>query len=323
MPKLDNNHIARFIKSDRAVLIICIGIALIFWTLTRLSQSYKTTQKCVLEYNLPKGFILASDAPEGLMVSMEGVGWDLMSNYFQKEEGHLILNLTTSQRQIYNSAQLISKLHRTQSSIDIIGLNIDILELEVEEKLSKKVPISLMENFSFDSRYHLKQAPGIIPDSILLSGPESQINAISSWPSELIELSNLDKNLSMTLLLVQPTKTNISIAPTDVQMNIEVEQLTEKDFFVPVQVKNAPDSIKIFPTKIKISCVVGLSHYEEIKVTDFVLEVDMSGVAAKEENNTLPVSLSRQPEVVKGVHLFNQSVEFFFVEDGLDSLRVE
>lgn len=316
MSKPDKNHIGRFIKSDRAVLIICIGIALIFWTLTRLSQSYKTTQKCTLEYNLPKGFILASDPPEALVVSMEGVGWDLMSNYFQKEENRLSLNLTTSERQIYNSAQLISKLHRTQSSIDINGLNIDILELSVEEELSKKVPISLQSNFSFDSRYQLKQAPRLAPDSILIAGPETQINAINSWPSELVELSNLDKNLSMSLSLVQPTEKNISITATEVQMNIEVEQLTEKIFFIPIQVKNAPDSIKIFPTKIKLSCVVGLSHYENVRIDDFVLEVDMSGVAAKEENNTLPVLISRQPEVVKGVHLANQSVEFFFVEDG-------
>lgn len=318
MSKPDNNHIARFIKSDRAVLIICIGIALIFWTLTRLSQSYKTTQVCVLQYNLPDGYILASDAPENLLVSMEGVGWDLMSNYFQKEEGNLSLNLTSSHRQIYNSAQLINKLHRSQSSIDINGVNIDILELIVEEQLSKKVPISLTSNFSFDPRYQLKTPPTLFPDSILLSGPETQIDTINSWPSALIELNNLDKNLSMTLPLVQATETNIVILPTEVQMNMEVEQLTEKEFFVPVQVKNAPDSIKIFPTKIKISCVVGLSRYDEIKVTDFVLEVDMSGVAAKEVNNTLPVSLSRQPAALKGVHLFNHSVEFFFVEDGLE-----
>jgi len=182
MLKPDNKPVSRFIKSDRAVLIICIGIALIFWTLTRLSQSYKTTQICNLQYNLPEGYILASDAPESLVVSMEGVGWDLMSNYFQKKKGNLSLNLTTSQRQIYNSAQLISKLLRSQNSIDINGLNIDILELSVEEQLSKKVPISLAANFSFDSRYQLKQAPQIIPDSILLSGPETQIDTITSWP---------------------------------------------------------------------------------------------------------------------------------------------
>jgi len=324
MPKLDNKHFTRFIKSDRAVLIICIGIALIFWTLTRLSQSYKTTQECVLLYNLPEGYILASDAPEKLLVSMEGVGWDLMSNYFKKEKGSLSLNLSTNQRQIYNSAQLINKLHRSQSSIDINGLNIDILELEVEEKLSKKVPISLDAKLTFDPSYHLKQKPQISPDSILLSGPETIINSINNWPSESVQLEPLDKNLSMVLPLVKPTdKTNISISPTSVQLNLEVEQLTEKKFFVPIQVKNASDSIKIFPTNIQISCVVGLSHYDEIKVDSFVLEVDMNGVASKEENNTLPVLLSRQPESVKGVHLASQSVEFFFVEDGLDSLRLQ
>lgn len=321
MQKPNTSNFFRLLKSDRAVLIICISIALIFWTLTRLSQSYKTTQECKLYYNLPEGYILASDAPEKLEVAMEGIGWDLMANYFSQREGSLSLNLNDNPRQIYNSAQLINKLVRTQGNIDINGLNIDILDLEVEEQLSKKVPITLDANLSFDSRYHLKQAPLLLPDSILLSGPETTINNLTEWLTSTVTLEDINKNTSLDLTLKEPKAKNLSIAPKKVALTIEVEQLTEKNFFVPIKINNAPDSIKIFPNNIKMSCVVGLSHYDQIGPDDFELEVNMAGIAAKEENNSLPVLLSKQPKEVKSVHLSHQSVEFFFVENTVDTIR--
>ncbi|MFK7806320.1 MAG: hypothetical protein AB8F74_00835 [Saprospiraceae bacterium] len=308
-------------KSDRAVLIICIGIALIFWTLTRLSQKYQTTQECLLEYDLPEGYILASEAPKKLLVTMEGVGWDLMTNYFYKEEGVLKLSLSTQPRQIYNSNQIINKLSRTKSKIEIDRLNIDLLDLTVEKELRKSVPIILSSSLNFNSSYQLKKAPVLTPDSIVISGPENHIAEIIEWPTQLLELANIDKNMSLRLPLLKPSRGNISLDLETVQLELEVEQLTEKDFFIFVQVKNAPDSIKIFPENIKIRCAVGLSSYDQITPEDFVLEVDMEGIAIKGDNNTLPVLISKQPSSVRTVHLSHQSVEFFFVENAIDTLQ--
>ena len=154
-----------------------------------------------------------------------------------------------------------------------------------------------------------------MPDSVLISGPETSVGNINEWPTKLIELDQLDKDQKIPLPLEEPLSKSITIEPPVTQLEVQVEQLTEKNFFVPVIVKNGSDSIKIFPENIKISCIVGLSLYDQIGPEDFVLEVDMSGISPKEENNTLPVLMSQQPEEVKGVHLSYQSVEFFFVEN--------
>jgi YbbR-like protein len=301
-----------FFKSERAVLVLCIGIAMIFWLLTRLSQTFKTTQECSLHYQLPEGYILASEAPNKLVVSMEGVGWDLMSNYFNKEEGSLTLQLSNSPRQMYNSAQLINKLTSTRSSIDVIGLNLDLLELFVEEKMIKRVPVVLSPSLTLHPQYQLSGLPIIHPDSVWLSGPSSMIDTIVEWPTTAVSLTEIDKDINLSVPLKKAPGNYLSVEPEAVQLVIRSEQLTEKSFFISVQVKNAQDSIKIFPNNIKVSCILGMSQFEQVKASDFMLEVDMSGVASKTENNTLPVILTRQPENIRAVHLSHQSVEFFY-----------
>ncbi len=315
MQKPEPSYFTRFFQSDRAILLLCMGISLTFWTLTELSQSYKTTQDCKLIYQLPENRILANDAPEKIKVTMEGLGWDLMSNYFRKKNRQLALELNSNHRQIYNSSQLINKLSAELKSIDVKGLNIDFLELIVEERLSKKVPVQLDAELLFDPSYHLKRKPFLQPDSVLLTGPASLLQNLDNWPTVHFKLEQIDSDKEQQLLLIPPSQKSLVVKPTEILMHVEVEQLTEKTFFVPVQVKNGPDSIKIFPENIKISCVLGLSVYDQINSNDFVLEVDMAGIALKEENNTLPVLLSHQPEQVRGVHLSHQSVEFFFVEN--------
>ena len=55
MKRKTKDDIRTFFNSDRAILMSCIGIALVFWLLVKLSQSYKTTEDYEISYTLPEG----------------------------------------------------------------------------------------------------------------------------------------------------------------------------------------------------------------------------------------------------------------------------
>ena len=95
---------------------------------------------------------------------------------------------------------------------------------------------------------------------------------------------------------------------------VEVEQFTEKSLFIKVDVKNAPDSLKIFPERIRLTCVLGLSRYNEIAPEDFALEVDLKNIPLNTVNNTIPILVTKQPNYIDNIKLSDRSVEFFFVK---------
>ena len=99
------------------------------------------------------------------------------------------------------------------------------------------------------------------------------------------------------------------------KLTIPVEAYTEKSLFVPVELKNAPsDSLKVFPDKIKVSFVVGLSQYDSVHYTDFHLVADLKSISLEKGNNAVPVNLTAMPESVNNVVLSRKSVEFFIVK---------
>lgn len=311
--KQNNKSKHSFFKSDRAILFVCIGIALIFWVLIKLSQNYRTKQEFALQYNLPEGKTFTENPPMSIIATLDGQGWDLMSNYFNGDERKLLLNLNNSSQQTYNSNQLISKLTPNNKDIVISGINLDLLMLDVEQEISKKVPVTLNAEFEFNSQYQLKQAVQLLPDSVVIKGPASIVDPIQNWQTESWSLKNINSDQEKRLQLVKPESILTRISPAQVKAKLLTEQLTEKSLFVPIFVKNAPDSLKIFPENIKLSCIVGLGRYNDITPNSFTLEVDLNGIALNAANNTLPILLTRQPDFVKGVTMSYQSVEFFIV----------
>lgn len=236
-----------------------------------------------------------------------------MSNYFDGDERKLLLNLNNSSQQTYNSSQLVSKLSPNNKDIVINGINIDLLMLDVEEEISRKVPVVLSSEFEFNSQYQLKQAVELIPDSIEIKGPASVVSVLEKWQTETWSLKNINSDQERTLNLIKPENLLTKVVPQQVQVNLFTEQLTEKSLFVPIFIKNAPDSLKVFPENIKLTCIVGLGRYKDINPNSFTLEVDLKDVALNASNNTLPILLTRQPDYVKGVTMSYQSVEFFIV----------
>ncbi len=315
MTQHQNNIQAKpFFQSDRAILLLCMGIALVFWVLIKLSQNYRTTQEFALVYNKPAGKTFTNTPPEALIATLDGQGWDLLSNYFSAKDRKLSLNLSNASQQTYNSSQLVSKLSPKNKDIEISNINIDLLMINIEDELVKTVPVRLDQSLELSNQYQMKGAVVLTPDSVVIKGPTSVVDSISEWYTTNWSLKNVNANKEKNLDLVKPENELLSVTPTQVSASLTVEQLTEKSLFVPITIKNAPDSLKIFPENIKVSCIVGLGRYNDVQPKDFSLEVDLNGIALNAENNTLPILLSRQPDYVTGVKLNHQSVEFFFVQ---------
>ena len=307
-------NINDFFKSDRAILMVCIGIALVFWLLLKLSHTYKTSKDFQIIYQLPEGKSMVESPPEKVRLGLQARGFDLLYLFLPNEVPSIQYTLADQETQSISASQIMNKARLTLSNIEVTDVNYDYIIINLDEQDEKRVPVNLIHDIQFETGFQLQDSILIEPDSVSLRGPYSIIDGFNSWDSAPLRLENVKTTFEEEVPLVIPFDKVVSVRPEQVQVRAVVEQNTEKSLFVPLNVKNAPDSLKIFPDKIKLSGTVGLSKYNTVSEADFQLEVDLKGIPLHTENNTIPVSIIKYPAYVKNIQISPKSVEFFFVQ---------
>ena len=303
------------IKEDRATLLACIGIAFVFWLLIKLSQTYRAEKQVFFHFEIPSGKALATLAPDDMAVELEGTGWDLLFEFFTNRSVRLSYDMSGIEALHLNRAQLRSDILQNlhSNSITILEINPESLNLALEAKLSKPVPIIVRDSLSFAPEHHLKSPASVTPDSVVVVGPASLVSSISQWNTDSLRLSNLKYTVTQMVKLEKPAR-ELTLSVNQVEAQIEVEPYTEKTMYVPLVIKNAPDSLRIFPDKITISCKLGLSKYDAVSFRDFTVEADFKGISLNAPNNSVPIVVTQKPDFAETLQYTPKSVKFFIVE---------
>ncbi|MCB0628953.1 MAG: hypothetical protein R2824_05940 [Saprospiraceae bacterium] len=311
------NQIRQFkMREDQAILLSCFGIALVFWVLVKLSQEYTSAKPVSFSYTMPDDLALANLPPEDVTATLKGTGWNLMFEYLAGSSIPVHFEIEATGEFRLNRAQMRGEILGALASkeLDITEINYDEIDLSVEPKESKRVPIRHQVNLELAPEHHLSAPILLEPDSVTMTGAVSEVRSYDSWPTDSIYLEGLSKSLLMEVLL-KPPPPQLQLDVLRTNMTLSVESYTEKSLFIPVSLKNAPaDSLKVFPDKIKISFVVGLSRYDSVHYTDFKLEADLKAASLEKGKNTVPVRLVKAPGSVKNVLLSRNSVEFFILK---------
>jgi len=305
-------------KKDRGTLIISICIALIFWFLVKLSNEYSSPKDVYINYILPEDKVFQEMPPRIIVAELQGVGWELMREFFTAKDPVITIDLVESSLSYINSNQLRSKVANAigNNDVDIVKLNFEDINLALEDKVSKTVPVLLQDSITVAPEHYLRDSILISPDSVLLEGPESVVTELEQWETNTLILTNLSSTTERLLALQEPTNLQLVISPRVVEVTVPVEEFTDKSLFVPIIVKNPPaDSIKIFPSKIRLDVTVGLSDYNAIEEEDFQVEVDFQDVPLNAKNNTVPIQIAKQPTAARSVQFSPKSVEFFIMEE--------
>lgn len=294
-----------------------MAASLVFWFLVKLSANYTTVKTLHPIYEIPAEQAFLKAPPEHLHATIKGRGWDLMYEYFANFEPDILIDVADEDIKILGQTRLQDEVEEalTSSQIQVLRLDINQIPLDTEERDEKTIPVVLIEDIEFQEGYHQADSIQIRPDSIIISGPASLVDSLDEWETLLLQLTDLQHTTEQIVNLHLSPWSGLEIETKEVLVTIPVEQLTEKSLFIDVLVKNAPDSLKIFPDKIRINAIVGLKDYNAIKQTDFQAEVDLSNAQMNTTENTAPILITRQPATVKSIYFTPKSVEFFIVKE--------
>ena len=303
------------------IFLIFIGIATSIWFLWTLEKEYNTVISNPVEYvNLPADIVLVNELPSKIQMEVSGRGfailrhnWDITKSPLridikalhpeelnEKDDQHIVLNLNI----------IKSRLASQLPNIKVNSVIQDAISLEFARMVKKMVPVVADLDLELEKQYMLRGGIIIKPDSIEVSGPSLVLDTLSGIFTSPLKLRKVENTIKRNLGLVAVHE-KLTLGEKRVQVEIPIEQFTEKSLEVPVNSINVPDSLhlKIFPATVKLTFRVVVSEFEAIQPENFNLSVDYA--KAMEGNpERLLILIIQSPEYIDNVKINPETVGY-------------
>ncbi len=284
------------LKNDQRVIVflVCLLIATALWFLNAFAKDYSTTLAYPVKYiNPPKNQFLSNNPPSKLDLKVNAHGFTLLRHKLSLSFSPIVLNLSNITRDVeltngeyrVNSSSLSRRISdQVSSEITITGIEPEILHIKLDSLKSKIIPVVEKVELDFKPQFNLKGSVVIDPMQVQIKGPAAILDTTDFLFTEEISFNKVEADIEKKLRIVHPEKTTVD--PKEVTLKISVEKFTEKEIVVPVHVKNKPDSVKIklFPSEIKLTVMVGLSEFENIGSNSFDVYTDFTTIDSESDN---------------------------------------
>ncbi len=296
-----------------SVFVTCLAIAIVAWILVALSNSYKYTTREIVNFkNAPQKRAFHSLQSDTVDVTMLGTGWQMLLSEFKpvKQVVNIDLHTLETKNFIVLSAQLKQVNEVRDATSQIIAINPDTLYFDFTNRATRHLPVKLQMAVSYQQRFALSGQIIIKPAFVTVSGPANRLDKLTGWPTDSLILPNLNQDYSGRLKLKPVNDGSIMIYPKAVEINIPVDEYTEKTLDIPVKLINHNyENVKIFPQKVKVTFTVSLNKYPVTDEAQFEASADLA-LWRDKGYTSLPIKFTRLPAFSKIVDIEPRNLDF-------------
>lgn len=311
MPFIKFNHSER---RKISLFFICLVLALSAWLFFALSNSYVYQAKTLVRFvNVPQNKAFHSLQSDTVKLQVEGTGWQLLFSRLRINPQSINVDLKQLNKQTFISlADQLGFLNRQlASSQKIVYVQPDTLYFDFSSRVVKRVPITVLHEIGFQKQYGIADSARVVPSYVTVSGPEEDLAGIESWKTDTLKLRDVRGNINTRIGFQQPGKANISIYPAMAELNIRVDEFTEKTIEIPLKVVNNMQyhDVKLLPAKVKVTFLTALSNYQRFDRSHFEAVVDLDNWT-NQKYKQLPVRMRESPPFSRLVKIEPQVVDF-------------
>lgn len=244
------------------VFIFAYVIAISLWFAVNLNGIFNITVNMPLEVgSIPADLALTDELPEFVEVSLTGTALPLISLY--NNPPSIPIDVSSSEVNLFN--QVRQQMNSFQE-VEVSKVEPILVSVSLEEKITKKVPLKLNWDITFEPRFGLISEPVISPDSISVTGAISQMGAITQWVIEdSLKLTGIKEDVNASVPIVN-TNPLIDVSLENLTLTANVSEFTESEINVYIRTRDLPrgQNITYNPSSITIRYDVPLEQFAEI-----------------------------------------------------------
>lgn len=279
-------------KKETFIFIIFIFLAFLFWGALSLSEEYTITIDVPIRLILPdENFAIEGYLPEKLEMRIRASGWSLLKiKYFQETNFNLQIK-EPENNLIFRTTNISNDLLGFPPDVKILNIQPDVIRLNFNSAIEKKVKIYPRFSFSLKQGYEIVSPVQIEPESILIKGSRKLLSKIDSLPTEIITLDQVSESVSIETKVIDTLNNLLNYDKIPVKVSFDVQQIVDKVFEkIPIELINVPNGkdVILLPSFIDLKLrgginILGNLHPDSIKVT-----VNFKNYSEKEDEEIKP-----------------------------------
>lgn len=291
--------------------------SILIWLLITLSKEYTIAIHFPISYvQIAQNKLLQDIPTKELEIVLKANGFKILKTRFYTKEIEI-----SASRLLKKSGAIHFLLVKPQkqqiqkqlpSGIVLQEILKDTLFLNVESLVTKKLALKPNLKIKYHVGYDLSEKMKVVPDSILVSGPENYISSVTSI--DLLEISLEDVKMDFmekaTIKIPEGIK-NLKFDAKEITISGKIEKFTEGRFEVQYQIINVPDGLIIntLSKKIQVTFIVGLSNFNKLSENSFQIVCDY-GISKESNLGYLIPKLVHKPSEIKSYKMIPNKIDF-------------
>ncbi len=291
---------------------VFLACSFMIWLVSNLSETYESRALFDLNFeSLPEGVALEKGLQQELRLKLRASGFRFLTGSFGQQELKINLSGLTEQEGLYYltrtelSAQIEKQLTNSVSLLEL-ELDNDTLFIGAYPLIRKTVPIRPNLELSVTQNYRLYGEVVVIPDSVEIEGPASELNQTTEIATQRIILENISDDFSEKSLLLHPELlVNSKLSVSTVLVKGEIDRFSEQEIKVDISRKGIPDSvaIQLLPTQVSLIRRGRPENLKKLEASDFEVETFISDVSQIGTASSLALRLTKQPDSILSVRI--------------------
>jgi len=294
-------------------------ISVFIWLLSALSKNYTSVIEYPLVYtDFPEERAFVGELPGHLDLRINAIGYALLRYKMFRKPVPISFKVSafTLNRpgQDSSRAYILTRYLKDQVSrqldpeLQLLEIKPDTLHFQFARRVTRMLPVKPDFTFEVDKQFTVRDGIILEPDSVEVTGPDLILDTLKYATTVQSDLGLLSRNYSDKVKLRKLN--DLEYNRSRVDCTIELEKYTEVQLSIPVEVLNLPDSLSLqtFPSRIKLTCNVGLSKYDRMDKNLFRAVVDYSAIG--EKTRELDVTIQNIPVYLISYEYSPKSVEF-------------
>ncbi|HIP49131.1 MAG TPA: YbbR-like domain-containing protein [Lutibacter sp.] len=304
------------IKSNPKIrlFLVLLFLSALYWFFTSLSEVYTYKTFYTIKYNnLPENLYFQQTPPDLIPTQIKATGFEIISQKIFPNSVSFDVGLFKSlgNYKYYYKPNKQDYFANNQTNETIIESFIsDSIFVYLGKLKTKKVPIISKVTLAFKAGYKLSSNLQILPDSIVVKGPEKFVDSIKSIKTKTQTLENIDTDINYEVDLKLPKKglniTNLNISK--IVLKASVAKFTEGTMELPIILPKAQDGkiLELFPKTAVIKYEVTFENYQDISSKSFTISCSYP----KDSTKTLDLVLIKKPNFIKNYTIDPKEVTY-------------
>ena len=309
------NFLFSSVNKEFLIFLFFLVLSSIFWLMMTLNETYEQ-DVCipVRLVNVPKNAVVTTEIDDTVRVTVRDKGYALVAYMYGDRIRPINVNFSAyANRQtgvgIVAAQDLLKMVNqRFAGPSKVIQVKPDRLDFYFNYGMSRRLPVRMSGYVVPGKSYYLARTR-FWPDVVTVYASKHILDSLRFVKTVPINIVNFGDTVIRTVALEKIK--GVKIVPGTVRIGLYPDILTEESIDVPVTAVNMPDGkvLRTFPSRVKVSFIVGASMFRHISADQFTVAVDYNELM-EHPSDKCNIYLKSSPQSVRNARLQINQVDY-------------